>query len=58
MIWWGLGFAALVWWVGVRIGSAMDGIESHFTDKPGAPRAGAGDGARPHVKVSGSSARP
>ena len=35
MIWWVLGFAALVWWVGVRIGSAMDGLERRIV-KPSA----------------------
>lgn len=50
MIWWLLAFAALVWWVGVRIGAAIDGLEGHFTDKQGAPRAGSGYGVTPHVK--------
>lgn len=33
MIWWLLAFAAFVWWLGVRIGEALDGVEgSHVLE--------------------------
>lgn len=33
MIWWLLAFAVFVWWLGIRIGEALDGVEgSHVLE--------------------------
>lgn len=41
MIWLLLAFAAFVWWLGVRIGTALDGVEgSHVLEDKRGPACG------------------
>lgn len=50
MIWWTLGFAALVYWIGAKIGQAMEEL-GFLTGKPGTRVRGRGyGGAGPHVR--------